>query len=156
MYGRSDAAEGLLQFKHYWNKLSPSKRRSTLCSTGGDVNIMAVGGATPITIVNLPGVLLTFAAWLRVRCCGPREHAREVCVCEVHAHGAELHMSLWFVRTWEIKLYMLLPISTAVTVHRVLRSASLLKRGYLCGDSRECENWGEGGRRGEGGADFVR
>lgn len=61
VYGRRDAAEGLLQFKHYWNKLLQSKRQSTLCSTGANVNIMAVGCATAITIANLLGLLFTFA-----------------------------------------------------------------------------------------------
>lgn len=35
----------------------------------------------------------------------------------------ELYLSVRFVSTQEIKLYMLLPISTAVTVHCLLRSA---------------------------------
>lgn len=60
-----------------------------------------------------------------------------------HTQGRNFFLSARFVSTREIKLYMLLPISTAVTVHCLLCSASLLKRLYLCKGSRGCENWGE-------------
>lgn len=131
-----------------------SKRQATLRSTGANVNIMAVGCATPITIVNLSGLLFSFCRLaLPVRCCSRANVWVCVCGCvcerercrEMHTCSAELYLSVWLVRTREIKLYMLLPISTAVTVHCLLRSASLLKRAYLCEDSWECENWGEEG-----------
>lgn len=52
-----------------------SKRQSTLCSTGANVNIMAVGCATPITIVNLSGLLFNF-----LQISSPRE-ALQLCKC---------------------------------------------------------------------------